>query len=97
MEWLNEGQGIQKYAIDALVGGEWRRLHAGGSIGHKKIDLFPLTTSTNIRLKILSSSGTPRIREFQIYDGSTFNSSELRLSPDMPNYRPTSITLIAGS
>ena len=96
MEWLNEGQVIQKYAVEALVGEKWGQLHVGGSVGHKKIDIFPLTTATRVRLRILSSSGTPRIREFQIYNGATFNSSELRMSRDAPNYRPMSISLVAG-
>jgi len=75
MEWLNEGQVVQKYAIEALVGGEWKRLHAGSSIGHKKVDIFPPTSATRVRLRVLSSSSTPRIREFQIYNGGSPSSS----------------------
>ncbi len=70
LEWLNEGQTIQKYAIEAYVENRWKRLHTGSSIGHKKIDLFPRTTASKVRLSILSAVGVPRIREFQIYDSS---------------------------
>jgi len=70
MEWLNAGQRIQKYDLQAWTGKEWQTLHAGSSIGHKKIDIFPPTTATRLRLRILSATDSPSIREFQIYDGT---------------------------
>jgi len=70
MEWLNDGQRIQKYDVQAWDGGQWRTLHAGTSIGHKKIDVFPRTTAERMRLRILSASDAPHIREFQIYNGA---------------------------
>jgi alpha-L-fucosidase len=70
MEWLNEGQTIQRYAVEALVGQDWKQLCTSSSIGHKKIDIFPRTTARQVRLRIISAAGVPRIREFQIYDGS---------------------------
>jgi alpha-L-fucosidase len=38
------------------------------AIGHMKIDRFPATTTSKVRLNILSSVCTPRIREFQLFD-----------------------------
>ena len=67
MEWLTEGQLIQKYTIQALVDGHWKTLIAGQAIGHKKIDRFPSVTAQHIRLNILTSSGDARIREFQLF------------------------------
>ncbi len=70
MEWLNAGQRIAKYAIEALEEGDsWRRLYTGLTIGHKKIDIFPPVTARAVRLKILSASDRPMIREFQVYLG----------------------------
>jgi alpha-L-fucosidase len=69
MEWLNAGQRIQKYDLQAWDGKEWRTLLAGTTIGHKKIDIFPKTTATRVRLRILMASDSPHIREFQIFDG----------------------------
>jgi alpha-L-fucosidase len=69
MEWLNRGQNVEGYEVQAWVGGKWQTLHRGTSIGHKVIDIFPSTTSTRVRLKIVGSSHTPAIREFQIYNG----------------------------
>jgi alpha-L-fucosidase len=69
MEWLVDGQKVQKYAIQVMDGTHWRTVYSGTTIGHKKIDLFPRVSTQHVRLNILSSSGTPRIREFQLFDG----------------------------
>jgi alpha-L-fucosidase len=69
MEWLAEGQRVQSYAIESFEGGVWKPLCRGTTLGHKKIDLFAPTTTRQVRLHILSAAGTPRIREFQLYDG----------------------------
>lgn len=69
MEWLNDGQHIEKYEIQAWKRGSWETLQAGTSIGHKKIDIFPVTTAVKVRLRILMASGSPAIREFEILDG----------------------------
>ncbi|MDE3180741.1 MAG: alpha-L-fucosidase [Acidobacteriota bacterium] len=70
MEWLIDGQQIQKYQIQAWENGKWEILHDGSSIGHKKIDIFPITTASKVRLRILDASGPPALREFQIYNGA---------------------------
>ena len=70
MEWLNRGQNVEGYEVQAWVGDKWQTLHRGTTIGHKAIDIFPATTSTRVRLQILGASHTPAIREFQIYNGN---------------------------
>jgi alpha-L-fucosidase len=70
MEWLVDGQKVQKYAIQFLDGAHWRTIYSGTTIGHKKIDFFPRVSAQHVRLYILSASGTPRIREFQLFDGA---------------------------
>ena len=69
MEWLVAGQTVQKYAIQIMDGADWKTIYSGTTIGHKKIDLFPRVKTQHVRLNILSASGTPRIREFQLFDG----------------------------
>jgi alpha-L-fucosidase len=71
MEWLVDGQKVQKYAIQIMESGGWKTVCAGTTIGHKKIDLFPRVTAQHVRLNILTASATPRIREFQLFDGGT--------------------------
>ncbi len=73
MEWLVDGQKIQKYAIQVMDGVKWRAVHSGTTIGHKKIDIFPRVTTQRVRLNILSASSTARIREFQLFDGGKIN------------------------
>ena len=68
MEWLNEGQRIQDYSIDAWQDGAWKPLVHPHAIGHKKIDLFPSVTTQRVRLNLLSTTGSAAIREFQLYD-----------------------------
>ena len=68
MEWLNDGQRIQKYSIDLWAGGAWKTVASAQAIGHKKIDIFAPVTATRVRLNILSSTDAAAIREFQIYN-----------------------------
>jgi alpha-L-fucosidase len=72
MEWLNDGQHIEKYAIEVWKESDrkWEPVAQGQAIGHKKIDAFPAVTASQVRLNILSSTGDAHIREFQIYDWS---------------------------
>ncbi|WP_233842710.1 alpha-L-fucosidase [Dyella sp. 2HG41-7] len=67
MEWLNDGQCVQKYAIEAWVHDVWTPVAKAEAIGHMKIDRFAPVTATKVRLNILSSVCTPRIREFQLF------------------------------
>ena len=68
MEWLNDGQCVQKYAIEAWVQGAWTPVAKAEAIGHMKIDRFAPTTASKVRLNILSSACVARIREFQLFD-----------------------------
>ena len=69
MEWLNDGQHVQKYAIEVYHHNGWRKIAEGQAIGHKKIDIFPAVTSERIRLNLLSTSSEAHIREFQLFNG----------------------------
>jgi alpha-L-fucosidase len=68
MEWLNAGQHVEHYRIEAWTNGNWKTLAQGHAIGHKKIDSFPFVTASRIRLNILSSSAEAHIREFQVFE-----------------------------
>lgn len=68
MEWLNDGQHVEHFRIEAWDGKLWKTLVEGNPIGHKRIDSFPPVTASRIRLSILSSSAEAHIREFQIFD-----------------------------
>ena len=67
MEWLNDGQHVQKYAIEIWDGRGWKTVASAEAIGHEKIDEFAPVTASRVRLNILSSSAEAHIREFQLY------------------------------
>jgi alpha-L-fucosidase len=71
MEWLNDGQRIQKYSVDIWTGTAWKTVAAAQAIGHKKIDTFPAVTAAKVRLNILSSTDAAAIRDFQLYSVNT--------------------------
>jgi alpha-L-fucosidase len=68
MEWLNDGQRIENYSIDVWTGSAWKPVASAHTIGHEKIDIFPIVTASRVRLNILSSTDGAAIREFQLYD-----------------------------
>lgn len=67
-EWLNDGQQVQKYAVQAWVDGGWKTLTEAQAIGHLKLDRFAPVTASKVRLQILSSAGTARIRDFKLFE-----------------------------
>ncbi len=68
MEWLNDGQHVEHYRIEAWDGTHWKTVFEGHAIGHKRIDSFAPVTTSRIRLNILSSSAAAEIREFQVFN-----------------------------
>jgi alpha-L-fucosidase len=70
MEWLNDGQHVQKYAIEVWNDKQraWTAVASGEAIGHEKIDAFPAVTASRVRLNILSSTAEAHIREFQLFN-----------------------------
>lgn len=67
MEWLNDGQHVEHYRIEAWDGKTWRTLVDAHAIGHEKIDSFPAVTTSRVRLNIVASSAEAHIREFQVF------------------------------
>jgi alpha-L-fucosidase len=67
-EWLNDGQRVQQYAVQAWVDGAWKTLAKAQAIGHLKLDHFAPVTTSKVRLQILSSTDTARIRDFKLFD-----------------------------
>lgn len=71
MEWLNDGQHTQKYAIEIYKDGAWQRIVEAQAIGHKKIDIFPPVSAQRVRLNLLSTTSEAHIREFQLFADNT--------------------------
>jgi alpha-L-fucosidase len=78
MEWLNDGQHVERFRIEMWTGSRWKVLVEGSAIGHKRIDHFAPVTASRLRLNIISSSAEAHIREFQIFNvGSAAEASAL--------------------
>jgi alpha-L-fucosidase len=70
MEWLNDGQKVEHFRVEAFVGETWHTVVEGHAIGHKRIDHFSPITSSRVRLNILASSGQAHIREFELFNSA---------------------------
>jgi alpha-L-fucosidase len=73
MEWLNDGQQVQLYAIEVFREGQWSVLARGRALGHKRIDRFRPVSASRVRLHILASAGQAHIREFQLFNSGDFS------------------------
>jgi alpha-L-fucosidase len=71
MEWLNDGQRVERFRIEVWTGKGWKSLVEGSAIGHKCIEHFTPVTALRIRLNILASSAEAHIREFQIFNAGS--------------------------
>jgi len=66
-EMISLGQRVQKYKVEALVGGEWKEICSGTTIGHRKLDRFPKVKAARVRLTILASRACPAIKSFGVH------------------------------
>lgn len=67
MEDLSGGERVHEYVLEGRVSGQWRELHRGSAIGHKKIDRFDAATVDAVRLRVTKSAGRPLIRRFAAF------------------------------
>ncbi len=66
-EMIQLGHRVRRYAIDALVEGEWRTVFEGESVGYLWADRFDEITTKTLRLRILEADCAPVLREFGVY------------------------------
>lgn len=62
MEYIEQGQRIEEFSVEALVGDKWDLIYKGTIVGYKKICRIRKIRTTSLRLTILSSRDTPAIR-----------------------------------
>ena len=67
-EDLSQGQRIRAYRIEAKVGGKWKAVAQGTSVGHKRIEAFEPVEASGFRVVVEQCKGTPCIRNFSIYN-----------------------------
>ena len=59
------GERVSQYVLEAFVDGAWLELTRGSAIGHKKIDAFAPVSADKVRLRVLKSAASPRIKTWR--------------------------------
>ncbi|NEB74938.1 alpha-L-fucosidase [Streptomyces sp. SID14478] len=61
-EDIAHGQRVERFAVEAEIGGAWQRIATGTTIGHQRIlPLAAPVTARRVRVKVLASRATPRL------------------------------------
>jgi len=66
-EAISLGQRVEAYRIEAQIGGRWKTIAKGTTIGHKKLDRFDTIETRKVRLVIEKSRACPVIRSFGLH------------------------------
>jgi alpha-L-fucosidase len=69
-EDIRYGQIVRAYEVDGLVGGKWKKLLDGSSIGCKRIDVVDTVSVEGLRLRVTKAVSEPVIRSFAAYEVS---------------------------
>lgn len=62
-------QRVERFVLEYMAGGEWKKAYDGTVIGYKRICRFPAVTSRYVRLTITQSRWWPNISAFEVYRG----------------------------
>jgi alpha-L-fucosidase len=68
-EATENGQIVASYRIDGMVGGEWRPLSAGTTIGYRKLDRCEPLEVSGVRISIEVVEGPPRPIGISLFGG----------------------------
>jgi alpha-L-fucosidase len=66
-EYIQLGQRVQEFSVDALVGSEWQKVTEGTTIGYKVIRKFPIVNASKIRVTIKRSKACPVISNVELF------------------------------
>jgi len=66
-EYIQLGQRVKKFKVEAFVDGQWKLLTDGTTIGHKVIKKCELTKTTKVRLTIEEAKACPVISNVKFY------------------------------
>jgi alpha-L-fucosidase len=65
-EAISHGQVVESYRVEAKVGGAWREIARGTTIGHRKLDRIEPITADGVRLTIDRALDVPRIARLSL-------------------------------
>ncbi|MBI5008366.1 MAG: discoidin domain-containing protein, partial [Bacteroidia bacterium] len=66
-EYIQLGQRVQEFSVDALVDNEWQKVTEGTTIGYKVIRKFPVVKATRIKVTISKSKACPVISNVELF------------------------------
>ncbi|SFU37301.1 alpha-L-fucosidase [Pustulibacterium marinum] len=66
-EYIALGQRVEKFKIEALVDGTWKKVTEGTTIGYKRILQFPEVNASAIKVTIESAKASPLISNIEVY------------------------------
>jgi len=66
-EAIRVGQRIEEFAVEAHVGGSWRKLTTGTVVGYKRLVRFKETSARQVRVRVLASRVCPTLRTVALY------------------------------
>ncbi|MFC9861619.1 MULTISPECIES: alpha-L-fucosidase [unclassified Streptomyces] len=71
-EDIRRGQRVERFAVEARIGGAWQRIAEGTTIGHRRILPLPApVTATAVRVKVLASRAAPHLGATTLHLGAT--------------------------
>ncbi len=72
-EYIQLGQRIESFVVDARVDGSWQQLATGTTIGPRRILRTPRVAADAVRLRISSSRACPTLSTLELYLGPERN------------------------
>ncbi|MDP9077813.1 MAG: alpha-L-fucosidase [Bacteroidota bacterium] len=66
-EYIQLGQRVKAFVVEALIGERWRELAKGTTIGYKRIVSFPTVTARKVRLHITDAKACLAISNVGVY------------------------------
>lgn len=71
-EDIRRGQRVERFAVEARIGGSWQRIAEGTTIVHRRILPLPApVTATAVRVKVLASRAAPHLGTTTLHLGAT--------------------------
>lgn len=66
-ERVELGQRVARFHLDGLVGGAWKELARGTTLGHQRVLRFPLTRLAGLRLVVDEARAQPALSALELY------------------------------
>lgn len=88
-EYIQLGQRVKTFNVEALVNGNWIEIAKGTTIGYKRILRFPSVKSAQVRLNITASKACPVISNIGIY-----NAPQLLSAPSITRNQSGEVKII---